>query len=61
VLTADGPRQPVAVLYDVRDGGSSEAAPIQVLFFIEEIVDGDGVERWWISRVSGPPRSPLSM
>jgi hypothetical protein len=60
VLPSDGPRQPVGVHYEIRDGGSSEVSPIEVLFYIEEIVDGDDVERWWISRVSGPPRAPLS-
>jgi hypothetical protein len=60
VLLSDGPRQPVVVMYQIRDGGSSEAAPVDVLFYVEEIVDGEGTERWWISRVSVPPRSPLS-
>lgn len=60
VLSTEGPRQPIVVVYEVRDGRSSDAAPTEVLFYIEEILDGEGVERWWISRVSVPPRPPLS-
>jgi hypothetical protein len=61
VLPADGPRQPVGVVFEVRGGAASDSHPLELLIYVEQIFDGEGQERWWISRVSTSTGQRLSM
>jgi hypothetical protein len=54
ILPTEDNRQPVGVLYEVRGAAANDAKPLEVLIYSEEIVDGEGQERWWITRVSTP-------
>jgi hypothetical protein len=61
ILPPEDVRQPVGVLYRVEGGAASNSNPLEVLIYVEQIIDGEGQERWWITRVATPPPARVSM
>jgi hypothetical protein len=61
ILTPEDIRQPVGVLYRIQNAAASDSNPLEVLIYVEQIFDGEGQERWWITRVATPPPPRISM
>lgn len=61
ILTPEDIRQPVGVLYRIQNSAARDSNPLEVLIYVEQIVDGEGKERWWITRVATPPPPRISM
>ncbi len=58
VPAADDIRQPVFVYYRIDAATTEESEPTEFMLHIEQIYDGEGIERWWISAIqsSSKPR-----
>ena len=61
ILAPEDLRQPVGVLYRVQGGAASNSSPLEVLVYLEQLFDGEGKERWWITRIATPPPQRVSM
>jgi hypothetical protein len=59
VFPTEDNRQPVGVLYEVQGAAADDSNPLEVLIYVEQIFDGEGQERWWVSRVVTPARVRL--
>jgi hypothetical protein len=60
VLPREDVRQTVTVLYEVHAPEEHGLEPLRVLIYADQVFDGDGNERWWISSVGTPPPPRLS-
>lgn len=59
--STDDIHQPVAVYYRIIDPAKQSPEPVEFVLQIEQITDGQGIERWWISRMAASAKPDLSV
>jgi hypothetical protein len=57
----DDIRQPVTVYFRIIDPSKQGTEPAEFMLQVEQITDGEGIERWWINRMAASSKPDLSV